>query len=132
MALLFEIGRSFRAMPLWVQLWIVLILVPVNLASYAFFGETMGALVACLAIGGLVPNFLVAVFERGFTKVMGIAHLAVWGPLVIFLTWIVQSPYAEGAYLNYLWLLLAVNGLSLVFDVRNTWKWAQGDRALIR
>lgn len=132
MALLLEIWRSFRAMPLWVQLWIVLILVPVNLASYVFFDEIMGALVACLAIGGLVPNLLVAVFARGFTKAMGIAHLAVWGPLTAFLIWIVQSSYAEGAYLNYLWLLLAVNGVSLAFDLRNTWKWGHGDRALIR
>lgn len=131
MALLFEIGRSFRAMPLWVQIWVVLILVPVNLASYAFFGEVMGALVACLAIGGLVPNLLVAAFERGFSKVMGIAHLAVWGPLLMFLIWLLQSKYPEGAYLNYLWLLLAVNGISLLFDVRNTWRWARGDRGLI-
>ncbi|PHQ95462.1 MAG: hypothetical protein COB39_12970 [Marinosulfonomonas sp.] len=88
-----------------------LILVPVNMASSFFIYENMGLLVALLAIGGMTPN------------------LVIWIPLVIFLIWIVQTPWAEGQYLAYLWLLLAVDALSLAFDIPDTWKWMKGDRA---
>lgn len=130
MTLILDVWRSFRAMPLWVQIWVALILVPVNLASYLFIDEPMGLLVTSLAIGGMLPNLVIMGFERGLSKAMGLPHLAIWLPLAIFLTWIVQSPYAEGAYLTYLRLLLGVNAVSLAFDLLDTWKWARGDRAI--
>lgn len=130
MTLILEIWRSFRALPLWVQIWVALILVPVNIASLWFFYETMGALIAVLAVGGMLPNLLIMAFDRGLSKAMALPHLAVWVPLVAFLIWIVQSPYAEGPYLTYLWLLLVVDGVSLAFDIPDAWKWLRGDRAI--
>ncbi|WP_456389283.1 hypothetical protein [Profundibacter sp.] len=130
MILIAEIWRSFRALPLWVQIWVALILVPVNLASSFFIYENMGLLVALLAIGGMTPNPVIMMFDRGVSKAMAIPHLVIWFPLVVFLIWIVQSPYIEGQYQAYLWLLLVVDGVSLAFDIPDTWKWAKGDRAI--
>jgi len=130
MTLILDIWRSFRALPLWVQFWVVVILVPVNLASLMFAYETMGALIAALAIGGMLPNLLIMVFDRGLSKAMALPHLAIWIPLVAFLIWFVQSPWVSGSYLTYLWLLLIVDGLSLAFDIPDAWKWLRGDRAI--
>lgn len=132
MTLTAEIWRSFRALPLWVQIWVGLILVPVNMASSFFIYESMGLLVALLAIGGMTPNLVIMMFDRGLSKAMAIPHLVIWFPLVIFLIWIIQAPYIEGRYLAYLWLLLAVDVLSLAFDIPDTWKWAKGDREIAR
>lgn len=130
MTLIREIWASFRALPLWVQVWVAVILVPVNVASLWFFYETMGALIAVLAIGGMVPNLLIMVFDRGLSKAMALPHLAIWIPLVAFLIWVIQSPWAEGPYLTYLWLLLVVDGVSLAFDIPDAWKWLRGDHAI--
>ena len=130
MTLITDIWRSFRALPVWVQIWVGLILVPVNMASSFYFHENMGALVSALAIGGMIPNLVIMMFDRGLSKAMAIPHLLVWIPLVFFLIWIVQSPWAEGQYKAYLVLLLAVDGLSLAFDIPDTWKWVKGDRAV--
>lgn len=132
MTLILDIWRSFRALPLWVQIWVALILVPVNLASYFFVHEAMGVLIAALAICGMLPNLVIMGFERGVSKAMALPHIAIWGPLVIFLIWIVQSPYAQGPYLTYLWLLLLVDGLSLGFDISDAWKWLRGNRTVAR
>ncbi|MCF6316952.1 MAG: hypothetical protein L3J30_11870 [Marinosulfonomonas sp.] len=79
-----------------------LILVPVNMASSFFIYGNMGLLVALLAIGGMTPNLVITMFDRGLSKAMAIPHPVIWIPLVIFLIWIVQTPWAEGQYLAYL------------------------------
>ena len=89
MTLIRDIWRSFRALPLWVQIWVGVILVPVNMASLWFANETMGALIAVLAVSGMVPNLLIIFFDRGFSKAMALPHLAIWIPLAAFLIWMV-------------------------------------------
>ena len=129
MTLIADIWQSFRRLPLWVQIWVGVILVPVNMASSFFIYENMGVLIAALAIGGMAPNLVIMMFDRGFSKAMAIPHLLIWIPMVIFLVWIIQSPWAEGQYKTYLVLLMSVDALSLAFDISDTWKWAKGDRA---
>ena len=48
-----EIWQSFRRLPLWVQLWVAVILVPVNLASVIFINAPGGFWIAVLAVGDL-------------------------------------------------------------------------------
>lgn len=122
MSLFLDVWRSFRAMPLWVQLWVGLILGPVNLASLAFLGAPKGGLIAALAIGGMLPNFVLIVAERGLSKAMSISHVLLWTPLLFVLWPLLGTPYPT--------LLFAVNLISLVFDVKDTWEWWRGDRAV--
>lgn len=123
------IWHSFRRLPLWVQIWVAGILVPVNLVSLAFWTAPFGWLVACLAVGGMLPNLAIMLRERGLSKRMAVPHLMVWGPLVGVLVWLLMSglPLSQD-YARFLWLLLAVDGLSLAFDIPDAVRWYRGDR----
>jgi len=130
MELIKDIWRSFRTLPLWVQIWVGLILVPVNMASVLFLLEPAGILIAVLAVGGMTPNLFIMIKERGLSKAMALPHLLIWTPLVLILFSNVQSPQVNGTYQSYLRLLLAVDLLSLAFDYPDAWKWWKGDRAI--
>ncbi len=128
MNLVLDIWRSFRALPLWVQIWVALILVPVNMAAIFFVNEPGGLLIAALAIGGMMPNLVIMIAERGLSKAMALPHLLIWTPLVVIV--IQNTGTATGGFQTYLWLLLATDLLSLAFDYPDAWKWWKGDRAI--
>ncbi len=128
MDLVLDIWRSFRALPLWVQIWVALILVPVNMGAIFFVNEAGGLLIAALAIGGTIPNLVIMIAERGVSKAMALPHLLIWTPLVVIV--IQNTGTATGGFQTYLWVLLATDLLSLAFDYPDAWKWWKGDRAI--
>ena len=126
-ALVLDIWRSFRAIPLWVQVWIVVILVPVNLATVAFWAEPGGVLIALLALGGMAPNLYFMAVERGVSKVMSIPHLVVWIPLLVIIT---PKMGTGSSYATFLLILFIVDAISIGFDIKDTWAWLKGDRGI--
>ena len=104
-----DIWTSFRSQPLWVQLWMAFILVPVNLAS--------------LAVIGMAPNVVIMFVERGFGKTMAIPHLLPWTALVLLILF--ARPEGSAAYATYLWVVLVVDVISLLFDYPESWQWLQ-------
>ena len=126
-----EIWCSLRALPLWVQIWVFVILVPVNCAAILYLGDPYGVAVAMLAIGGMFPNAILIVVERGFSRAMSLSHLLLWGPLIALLVWILAGDVAmPDGYRRFIWLLFFVDGISLAFDVPDALKWLRGDRAV--
>lgn len=124
--MLTEIWKSFRAMPAWVQIWVAFLLVPINMASIFFVDQPSGVWIAILAIGAMVLNMPVMLYDRGFSKLMAFPHLAPWTILVV---WIVFTrPIGSEAYDTYLWILLVTNIISLVFDYPDALKWLKGSR----
>lgn len=121
-----DIYASFRALPGWVQLWVGLVLVPVNSASLLFVAQPMGGWIAFLAIVAMLPNLAAMIYERGFSRLMALSHLLPWTALVALL--ILARPEASGAFAAYLWLLLATDVLSLAFDYPDAWAWLKGKR----
>lgn len=129
MRLIGDIWASYRALPGWVQLWLAFVLVPVNFASLFWIGVAGGAVVAILAVGGIMPNTVILVRERGLSKALAFAHLAVWPILIVVLAiWLGNGGSEVPRW--YLWLLLGVNLVSLGFDLRDGWHWLRGDRAV--
>ena len=127
-SLVADIWQSFRSLPGWVQIWMAFILVPVNIASIAFIGEPLGLWVAVLANIAMLPNLPVMLYERGFSKLMAVFHLVPWTLLLLLI--LVTRPALSDAYGAYLWLLFAVDLVSLAFDYPDTLKWLRGDRAV--
>ena len=68
----------------------------------------------------------------GMNKVMSIPHLFAWVPLVLYLAYkLADDGYRSGmsdGETVMVWLLLVINGISLVFDFVDSIKWIQGDR----
>ena len=126
-----EIWQSFRRMPVWVQIWVAIVLVPVNLAAVAFVAEPYGGWIALLAIGGMAPNLPIMLIERGFSRTMTWSHLLLWTPLVALVIWILVSQIGlAGSYRMYLIVLLVVDLISLGFDYVDARKWLRGARAV--
>jgi hypothetical protein len=128
--MLTDIWASFRRLPAWVQIWVAVILVPVNAASVGFWPAPHGPLLTCLAIGGMIPNLPIMLAERGLSRAMAIPHVLLWTPLVGLLIWIQATGQVSGGQVLYLWLLLFVDAISLGFDYVDAYKWLRGERAI--
>ena len=121
-----EIWNSFRQLPLWVQIWVAFILVPINIVALVFVYKPYGLLVSVLAIGGMLPNIGVMVWERGFSNTMALPHVVIWTPLVVLVLWMILSGAPlDPAYLSFLWILLVIDTISLVFDFKDSWRWVK-------
>ncbi|GAA3855619.1 hypothetical protein GCM10022404_03450 [Celeribacter arenosi] len=107
----------------------MVILAPINMISLYFASEPMGILVTALAWGGMLTSQIVLMRHRGFTKLVSGGHVIFWVPLVLLLVF--ARPVANGAYDTYLAILLAVNLLSLLFDINDLRLWLGGDRRVI-
>ena len=123
-----DIWQSFLAMPLWVRIWVFVVLVPVNFAPLLFVGEPFWAWVAVLAAGAVAFNALPLLIERGFGPTMALSHVIAWPPLLVLIGMILMDGEGSDIYRLFLWILLIVDGISLVFDVPDSWKWLKGDR----
>lgn len=125
-----DIWRSWWALPAWVQVWVALILVPVNVAALWFLSEPGGGLIALLAVGAMVLNGPIMLWDRGFSKLMALPHVLVWTPLVVLVAAMLWRGEADGAFRTYLVILLVTDLVSLGFDIPDLRAWWRGDRAV--
>lgn len=124
-----EVFHSYRRLPLWVQVWVSFILVPVNAASLAFLSEPWGLWIAALAVGAMLLNGVIMLVERGFSKLMALPHVLIWIPMLGLVLWLLAQDIAPACRI-YLLILLAVDLVSLIFDLIDTRKWLSGDRKI--
>ena len=128
--MLTDIWNSFRAMPAWVQIWVALLLVPINMAAVFFIDQPSGVWIAILAIGAMMLNMPVMLYDQGFSKLMAFPHLIPWTILVLWIAF--ARPVGSATYDSYLWILLITNIISLAFDFPDALKWWKGDRDAAR
>lgn len=124
-----DVWHSFHALPAWVQWWVAAVLVPVNAAPF-FFLETMtgqaGALASIIIVVGNVPLMLA---QRGMSRLLSVPHLLAWVPLVTLLA--ARLLFVDDMSNTETMLaiaLLAVNGVSLILDTIDAWRWLCGQR----
>ncbi|WP_146199892.1 hypothetical protein [Roseicyclus mahoneyensis] len=120
------IWKSFRSIPLWVQIWVSFWLVPVNLSSLAFVAEDWGTTVAFLAIIAMALNVIILFVEQRFSRTMALPHLPFWTGLVILI--VILRPNSTTPFGIYLIVLGVTNTVSLVLDYIDAYRWLKGDR----
>jgi len=129
---LVTIWRSYRSLPLWVQVWVGGILVPVNAAAFALVDTPSGHWAAWAAVFVVATNVPIMWVEQGMSKLMSVPHLVAWVPLQAFLacrlTGTVGAQPVAHAEIMLAAALLTVNGISLAFDALDSFKWWRGDR----
>lgn len=124
-----QLWMSFRRLPLWVQVWMALVLVPVNLLSFLVLEYQTAQMVALAAVLALGSNMLLLYRYEGFSRAMALPHLVFWGPLqILLLMRVFQTPAPDSGEVLFICLVLLVNGISLIFDLLDTWRWWQGER----
>ncbi len=121
-----DIWASFRSLPTWVQIWVLVVLIPVNLAPLAFMDQPHGELIAVLAVTGMALNIPIMLAARGMSKAMALPHLLCWGPLVIVIAMVLSADSAlSPEYAGFLTLLLIIDTISLGFDLHDSFHWVK-------
>ncbi|WP_425082686.1 hypothetical protein [Ruegeria profundi] len=106
------------------------ILVPVNLMPLFFLDQPQGELIAALAITGMALNLPIMMAARGMSGTMALPHLLCWVPLVIVVAGMLSAADTLNPnYFRFLWLLMIVDVISLVFDVRDAAHWMRNRKA---
>ena len=118
---LVRIRQSFFALPTWVQIWMMFILGPVNLATLAFLKQPAGILIAVLALSGMIFTVSIVIASSGFSKLAAAGHVLPWTPLVWML--IFAKPDGTAIYQTFLTALLVINLISLAFDFHDLRIW---------
>jgi hypothetical protein len=129
---LLTIWRSYRSLPLWVQVWVGGILVPANAAAFALTDTPSGQWAAWAAVFVLATNVPIMWAAQGMSKLMSVPHLVAWIPLHVFLVLRLTGaagpmPVSKTELLLVL-VLLVVNSISLGLDALDSLKWWRGDR----
>ena len=116
-----RIQQSYFNLPIWVQIWMMFILGPINLASLAFLNQPSGTLIAALAISGMVITVGIVIVAGKFSKIAAAGHILPWTHLM----WILVFAKPEGSqiYQTFLTVLLVLNGISLAFDFNDLRIW---------
>lgn len=128
------IGASWLAMKTWVKVWL-LALNGLFLASILFLPEPAAriTLAAYVASGPLLAAMMI--WQRGLTRLLGLAHLVPWLPLVVYLALRLVSDLAgprlaaatsPEMFAYVLVLLIAVTSC-LLLDVFDCWRWFKGE-----
>ncbi len=124
-------------MKTWVKVWLFFLNF-VFLGSLAFLDDPIGrwTAIAYVAAGPLLMAIMVA--QRGLTRLLGVAHLVPWTPLVAYLTCRFVSTTAgpmlvpeSGALFWYSLVLLASVLVCLAFDVYDVARWLRGERFVL-
>jgi len=126
-----SIWLSLRSLPIWVQVWVIGILIPVNASAFVLLEFQSAQWVAWSAIFVVATNIPIMFWERGLSKFMALPHLMAWIPLEFLLAMrMVSNPSLPPPEQTFVVILLVVNGVSIVFDTLDTWRWLKGDRAI--
>jgi len=133
MNILSDIWKSYLGLPMWVKIWVFVILVPVNIASIWFFGNPGSNLVVSFAIAGLLFNAIPIWLDRGFSSAMAIPHVIFWAPLTIILVYylMISEVFLTDDYRYFLIILMVCNLISLSFDIPDLFKWLRDRKKVI-
>ena len=126
------IYQSYRSLPVWVQIWVGLILVPVNAAAFLLLGTWLGVAAAIAAVFVVVTNAPIMWVTGGMSRLMSVPHLFAWFPLQVLIPLrmaeMVGSAPVSAAEWWYGLILFVINGISLVFDTIDSVRWFRGER----
>ncbi len=127
-----QIWHSYRSLPGWVQLWVGFVLIPVNVFPFFLLDSWSGRAGAVAALFVVATNVPIMWAACGMSRAMSLPHLLAWIPLEIALALRVAGAAGSlppsTAELTLALALLIVNGISLVFDAIDSWRWLRGQR----
>lgn len=125
-----KIWQSYRSLPGWVQIWVAVVLIPVNVLPFLWLDTWTGKAGAAAALFVVITNLPIMWIACGMSRAMSLPHLLAWIPLEIMLALRVFGTALSTPELTLALLLLFVNGVSLIFDALDSWRWWRGERDL--
>lgn len=129
-----DVYTSFRTLPRWVQIWVMGVLFPINIAAVLIWFATGHPLAQWTGLAALFVgcvNAYITLTERGVSRLTSVPHLPVWIPAqILAVLWLIgDAPMSLG--MTVFALIYAVTiGISNLFDIFDTWRWIRGDRSV--
>ncbi len=119
-------NRGMMHMPVPWQLWLLL-LVTVNLIVPLVYLDRLEAQVVAgtMVVSMLLMTGLTA--RTGFTRLLGLGHIA-WVPLLVFLWTRLDAVPADEGFGLWMRVLITLNALSLLIDAVDVIRYIAGDR----
>jgi hypothetical protein len=127
MRVFIKFNKGIMSMPIYWQLWLML-LVTFNLIIPLFF---LNRLEAQVVVGALVASMIlmtVLTAISGFTRLLGLGHIF-WIPLLYFLWMRLEQNPADDFFGLWLRVLMTLNAASLIIDVIDVGRYIAGDRS---
>ncbi|MEL7489017.1 MAG: hypothetical protein AAGJ87_17620, partial [Pseudomonadota bacterium] len=129
-------AKSLWGAPHWVFWWVTLILSPVNMGGLFFLDHPIGQAATLSIVLVVLWNMPMLMMERGVSKATSMPHVP---PFVLATAFILASllglagePVKEGTPLYvFAWTYVAVNAVSIGFDIIDSVRWIAGERAII-
>lgn len=124
--------EAIETQPVWIGVWL-------NVLVFGAFVAPLTLLIWKSSRKAGIVTFLAsvaAVFAvnfmydaMGYVKLLGLPHLVIWTPTVVFL----MAQQARGDMSNWprriIWFIIAIICISLVFDFIDAARWVLGERA---
>ena len=119
-------NRGLLKMPLWIQLWVGLLVVLNMIVPLFFLGQIEARIiVGVFLVAGMLMFALTGIF--GFKRILGLGHF-VWFPLLAYLIPRLGAIGVSERFGLYLRLLVLTNAVSLLMDVADVIRYARGER----
>jgi hypothetical protein len=123
--LLFGLFEQRMGEPFWLVVW-TFWLVFMNTASLVFVRHAEGRMVLAAWLASLATLALLY-GEFGYTRILGLAQLIWWTPLVVWL-FRRRASFGEAGFGGWARLLLLSNAAALVVSAADVVRYASGDR----
>lgn len=124
-------AQAMAAQPAWVVMWMNVLLVGGFILPIALliWRETRMAGVASV-LGNVVNGFAVTALynQMGYVKLLGLPHIVLWGPLVVYLVFVARRPSTRVWPRCIAWVVAGVLSISLAFDIVDVARWVLGER----
>ena len=118
--------RGVLKMPLYAQLWLVLLITVNGIVPLFFLGRIEAQVT--LVIFLISATLMIVITKRsGFSRLLGAGHF-LWFILLAYLFTCLDAVPAADAYGLWLRTLMLVNTISLVIDVTDVVRYLRGDR----
>lgn len=124
--------EAIAAQPLWVNIWVNWLLVSAFALPLVLLIWPQSRLIGIVtALASVVAGTGVGwMFDAmGYVKLLGLPHLVIWGPLLVWLIAQVRRGHLPVWPQRILWVIVASIAVSLVFDVVDVLRYMLGARA---
>ena len=132
-----SLGEALLAEPLWLQGWVLLLVIVHLLATVFVVGREDGVRRVRAEPVAILGSFLVAaalmewLFQHyGYVRLLGLAHLLGWTPVYGWVLLRRRRIGPETVHGRWIHAYLMIAGLSLIIDVVDVVRWLLGDGAL--
>ena len=123
--------EALATQPAWVQIWVTImgLVIAVSVVAMLIHAPTRrDAVIVAVAMAATVAAMQWLYAKVGYVRLLGIVHVVIWTPLVIYLWRRLSDPRIASPFRQLICLFLATLIVSLAFDYADVARYLLGER----